>query len=386
MRSMNINKVVKRYCRILFLLIIFFAINFLMVDTIHAKTNELNLIYFNVPLCNTCNKFEDELNKLQKEHKNIKIYKYDISKSQNYEMLVRYNNEYKLNKETGGAPIIFVSDRYIKEPSEIKSIIREILQNENEKVKETPILEGIQINANSFNYDILGFIFTGFINGLNPCSISMLLFFLSLISVKNVGIKKLGFSFILGKFIAYLLIGSVLYTYLSKINIGIYNTIMKEIFILFSAIIIYLNVNDFLKARKEKFGQIKNQLPRKVRRFNHNVIKRFLENKSGKILVIISFLLGVVISLGEFLCTGQVYLASISYMIQKNSIYSLKAFSYLFLYDLVFIIPPIIIVFIIDKGTDMFKVSSFLVEKMYLIKLLTAIVMFLFCLFIVFII
>lgn len=378
------NKVVKKCYRIFFLLIIVFIFNFLMVETINAKTNELNLIYFNVPLCNTCNEFENELNKLQKEYKNINIYKYDISKSQNYEMLVRYNNEYKISKKDGGAPIIFVSDRYIKDPSEIKPIIREILQNE--KAKETPVLEGIQVNTKSFNYDILGFIFTGFVNGLNPCSISMFLFFISLISVKNVGIKKLGFSFILGKFLAYLLIGSVLYTYLSKINIGLYNTIMKEIFIVFSAIIIFLNLNDFLKARKEKFGQIKNQLPRKVRRFNHNIIKSFLENKSGKILIIISFVLGAVVSLGEFLCTGQVYLASISYMIQKNSIYSLKAFSYLFLYDLVFIIPPIIIVFIIDKGTDMFKVSSFLVEKMYLIKLLTALVMFLFCLFIVFII
>ena len=382
MSRVHINKIVKKCCVIFFLLII--VCNFLMVKTIYAKTNELNLIYFNVPLCNTCNEFKDELNKLQKEYKNIKIYKYDISESKNYEMLVRYNNEYKLNKENAEAPIIFVSDEYIKDPSKINSIISRLLKKEN--LKETPILEGIQIDTNSFNYDILGFIITGFINGLNPCSISMFLFFISLISVKNVGIKKLGFSFILGKFLTYLIIGTILYSYLSKINVGIYNIIMKYIFVLFASIIIYLNLNDFFKARKEKFGQVKNQLPKKLRRFNHNVITKSLENKSGKVLIIISFILGGIISVGEFLCTGQIYLASISYMIQKNSIYSLKAFSYLFLYDLIFIIPPIIIVLIIDKGTDMFKISSFLVDKMYLIKLLTALAMFLFCLFIVFII
>lgn len=382
MSSIHISKVVKKCCAIIFLLLI--GSNLLMIKTTYAETKELKLIYFNVPLCNKCNKFQDELDKLQKKYKNIKVYEYDISESQNYEMLVRYNNEYKLIKENSGAPIIFVSDQYIKEPSEINSTISEMLQSK--ELKETPFLEGVQIDTNSINYDILGFIVAGFINGLNPCSISMLLFFISLISIKNVGIKSLGFSFILGKFLTYLLIGSVLYMYLSKINVEAYNKIIKYLFVLLSAIIIYLNLNDFFKARKEKFGQVKNQLPKKIRYFNHSLITKFLENKSGKILIIISFVLGVIISLGEFLCTGQVYLASISYMIQKNSIHSLKAFSYLLLYDLIFIIPPIIIVLIINKGTDIFKVSSLIVEKMYLIKLLTAMAMLLFCLFSIFII
>lgn len=380
MNNICISKKIKNIFKIFFLIII--CLNMFNINTTYAKTNEVDVIYFKVPLCNNCNKFEERLDNLQEEYKNINVYSYDISKNENFELLLKYNNEYNLNEKSSEVPIIFVSNQYIKDESNIRPVIEKILDNDN--IESTPILDEAKLEKKVSLYNIFGFILTGFINGLNPCSISMLLFFISLISVKNIGIKKLGFSFILGKFIAYLLIGSLLYSSISKVSLNSYNNVIKILVILFSAIIIYLNLNDFFKARKEKFGEIKNQLPKNVRRLNHNIIKNFLENKNGKILIIISFVLGVVISLGEFLCTGQIYLASISYMMKQSSAYSLQAFLYLFLYDLTFIIPPIIIVLILDKGTDMFKVSTFFVDKIYLIKLFNAILIFLFCLFVVF--
>ena len=76
------------------------------------------------------------------------------------------------------------------------------------------------------------------------------------------------------------------------------------------------NLYDYFMTKNNKYGKVKNQLPKFIQKFNKSIIKKFtkvMNNTENSIwgyisLLLITFGLGVIISFTEFLCTGQVYL------------------------------------------------------------------------------
>jgi cytochrome c biogenesis protein CcdA len=216
----------------------------------------------------------------------------------------------------------------------------------------------------------------GLVNGLNPCSLSMLLFLISLLLAKeNINILKPGLFFIAGKFISYLIIGTVLFSVMSSNNMSTYEIIVKLFMGTFIIIVAGLNIFDFFALKKEKYGDVKNQLPSGLRKWNHKVIEKF-NNKTGIMSMSIgALILGLIVSAGEFLCTGQVYVATIVYMLKNEQALSLKAFSYLITYSLAFIIPILIIIFILHKTRNIMNISEKIRKNMPVIKLLTAFIL-----------
>lgn len=91
-------------------------------------------------------------------------------------------------------------------------------------------------------------------------------------------------------------------------------------------------------------------------------------------MMLFAFALGSIICFGEFLCTGQVYLATIVTVLQSNQNLSIKALSYLLLYDFAFIIPLLLIIYIIYRGKEIFQVSEGIREKLSWIKLINVFV------------
>ena len=77
-------------------------------------------------------------------------------------------------------------------------------------------------------------------------------------------------------------------------------------------------------------------------------VKPFIENMIHKGTLPAIILLGIVVSLFELPCTGGIYLGILTMM----SIQKTFAIGYLFLYNLIFILPLIILTFIIYKGTS----------------------------------
>lgn len=63
-----------------------------------------------------------------------------------------------------------------------------------------------------------------------------------------------------------------------------------------------------MAAKHENYGKIKLQLPTALKKINHGWIKRISGLENAWLLLLVSFALGVFISVGEFLCTGQIFL------------------------------------------------------------------------------
>jgi cytochrome c biogenesis protein CcdA len=222
------------------------------------------------------------------------------------------------------------------------------------------------------SYKTFAILGAGIVNGLNPCSMSMLLMFMSLLLFKKSTVLKIGISYSLGKFISYMLLGTILFKFLENFSINGFNTIIKilALFIIFTLIV--LNINDYFAAVNEKYNKIKLQLPLSFRKFNHGLIRKVSSVTNIKLLICISFGLGIFISLGEFLCTGQIYLTTIVTVIQSGTAFNFKAFTYLLIYNLGFIFPVLILTFVIYKGKEVFDVSESLRERLHIIKLINS--------------
>ncbi|WP_066717088.1 hypothetical protein [Clostridium sp. Marseille-P299] len=222
---------------------------------------EKTIIYFYSPTCSSC---IDVKNYFKGLNDDINIISYDITENNNKALLNSYCEYYKVAEgKFGVVPIVFVSEGYLFGREEIEEKLIDIL--ENKYSINTPLLK-----EGNYNHDIKTFesinavtiVIAGIVNGLNPCSLSMLIFLLSLSSSKKEKIVKVGISFILGKFIGFLLLGVVFFNMLNSINFMLISVITKYIIVIFCLLFIILNIYDYIVIKKNKYEKIKLKLPR----------------------------------------------------------------------------------------------------------------------------
>lgn len=344
--------------------------------------NRITAVYFYSPTCASCNIMTDFLKNFGKSHKNFSLKKYDISDLRNKSLLDKYCEAYKVTPEDEGVvPVIFIRDKYFSDEKAIRD-------NLNKEVNLTDGVKTLEINSfvESHERDVQRFegfkatsvFFAGLINGINPCSMSMLLFFLSLLTVRKGRILKIGVSFIIGKFFAYMLIGTILFRFLSLFDFSLFDILIKILLAVVLLFLIIMSIQDYFAARAERYDRIFLQLPERLRGFNHRVIKKVSGFSNLKLLLSMSFFLGMLISLGEFLCTGQIYLATIITIFHTNSKLSIQALLYFIIYNSGMILPLLLLTWIVYKGKKVFLVSEGIRARLHIIKLINALILFVF--------
>jgi hypothetical protein len=84
------------------------------------------------------------------------------------------------------------------------------------------------------------------------------------------------------------------------------------------------------------------------------------------------FFLGLAVSAGEFLCTGQIYLATILYLLRANPGGRPLALAALLCYTLAASLPPALLVLFCYKGKQALALSEFARKKMPVVKIANA--------------
>lgn len=344
------------------------------------------MVFFHVNGCEECIGVKEYMTTMDQTYEvtyngvtfesRIQVLSYDIGDAQSLELMYRFYEAYEVPKDRQFVPSIYIGDVHLLGVDEVrKSLVKNIRQGHGlvEESLTEDILSAEPVEISLSGQSVAGVLTTGLLNGFNPCSISMILFLLSLLVTKKNNVLKLGLAFIGGKFIAYLLLGTAFYSLLSSFDFTLVNTIVKVVLVVIFGGLSIMNLLDFFAAKGEQYGKIKTQLPAGLRRFNHNMIKKFTDVKNQRMLVLVCFLLGGLISAGEFLCTGQIYLATILYVLQNSAGLNMVSLMYFVLYCLAFITPLVVITVIIHKTKSFFDISEAIREKMHLIKLVNAI-------------
>ena len=222
----------------------------------------------------------------------------------------------------------------------------------------------------------------GLLDGINPCAFATIIFFLSYLQIARRTPREMlmvGAAFISAVFIAYLAAGLLLHEVIASLNehfAGIQRW-MNLVFGILALIAAYLSLRDALRARAGRLDEMTLQLPGILKDRIRGVIR---SGARARNFVIAAFLSGLVISLLELACTGQVY-APIIYQIQKGR---LDAVLWLVVYNLAFITPLIVIFLLAYGGLRSETLVAFQKKHTFSVKLGLALLFFFLALFILF--
>ncbi len=368
----------KRIIYLITLFIIFMGLSVFRFSPLSTKAAEesLDAVYFGSIYCSVCQNLEDidlAFERLEAQGVNVKKYILE-NDTKNTEIFRNYQFTYDVPANEGLVPIIFVGNTYFVGREAINIAIdsfqiRDISQSSS-------MLDIIVAPPSSFS--LVYFVLLGFVDGVNPCAIAMLLLFISLLGFtkkKNV-LVPVALTFISAIFISYFLFGTILYQYLYQLRfLSFLVKTIPWIIITISGVLFLLNFYDFVVSLLQKYNLIKNQLPKGIQKFNRRLMEKFTQkmDEGSKMIYVITFFIGIVISFTEFLCTGQAYLTAILHLIHFTENIG-RGLLLLVIYNLIFVLPLIIITGIAYKTQSIQSISIFMREKLHWIKLFNALV------------
>ena len=328
--------------------------------------NNPEIIFYASDSCYNCKEVKIMLSK----YDNINVILKTIESEENYKELQKVATYF--NKDAM-VPSILIGDKFLVGADIIDSFDDTLNKKLGDKYELLDV-STIEVNIakiNEENYNNISFfviMLSGLIDGINPCALSMLILLIGIVTkTDKKNVIYVGASYASGTFLAYFFIGLNIFKVMeiaSKISWLI--IVMYISIICMSLFIIYLNTKDFINIKKGKVENIKNQLSNNQKSKIYKYINKLTDSKH---IVFYGFVLGIILTLLEFTCTGQVYIPTLSYMI--NSGEGVLPYIYLFAYNIMFIMPLIIVCIVtyITKETN--KVMNLLYDKLGYIKLIT---------------
>lgn len=353
---------------------------------VHANDESpYDLVYFGSRFCSTCIALENDAVVFEDvAYDNIfdlliaqgyNIRKYTLEDETAYTALLRdYQHTYDVPLSENQVPVIFVGETYLIGHFHIRDrVLDGTVQNIIATQSMLPVA-----SAPASGFSLAYFILLGLVDGVNPCAIAMLLLFISLLSFTNKKrvLLSVAFTFILAIFISYFLFGTILYRYLSTFRFGsVLIVIVPWIIIALAGFLFLLNFYDFIITTKQRYDKVKNQLPRGIQKFNRRLMEAFTAKMEAgsPMIYVITFVIGLIVSFTEFLCTGQAYLTAILHLIHFTDSIT-QGMLLLLLYNLIFVLPLIIITLVAVKTQSVVSISAFMRERLHLIKLFNALV------------
>ncbi len=213
-------------------------------------------------------------------------------------------------------------------------------------------------------------VFAGLVDGLNPCAFATLAFFVSYLTLsgrRGREVLAVGAAFTLGVFLAYLLVGLGFYKVLDLLG-DLLTTLGHWVYGLTAAlcaVLAGLSFLDFLKARRGDIGDMALNLPHTLRLRINAVIRR---GRRSRAFVTGAFVTGIVVSFLELACTGQVYLPTIIFVVSRPEM-RVRGLFFLVLYNLLFILPLVVVFVLVYYGTGSKQLVKFLEQRAAAVKL-----------------
>jgi cytochrome c biogenesis protein CcdA/glutaredoxin len=336
--------------------------------------------YFYQTGCDSCSRVEADLSYLRSRYPQLIVEKFNVYDHPGLGLWLAQ----RAGKDDFHTPAVFIGNQaWIGEeaitPEAIELALQCYQQEGAPKVWEAyNAAEGSSNVVERFrSMSWLTVVFAGLVDGLNPCAFATLIFFVSYLTLSGRRGREVifvGLSFTIGVFLAYLIIGLGLYKVLDLMG-DLLNTLARWVYIITAAICLtlgILSVVDFFKARKGGLEDMALKLPDPLRKRINAVIR---QGRGVESYYIGAFVTGLLISILELACTGQVYLPTIIFVASMPEL-KLRAISYLVLYNLLFILPLVVVFILAYYGTTSKELTSFLQKHAAAVKVGMALLFF----------
>ncbi len=212
----------------------------------------------------------------------------------------------------------------------------------------------------------------GLLDGINPCAFATILFFLSYLHVTHrtpAQMLQVGLTFALAIFLTYLALGVGFAQAVSRAgSVRAIADIFNWILAAAALVLAILSLRDGLLCLRGRLSETTLKLPLFLRKRINAAIRHGARHRR---VVLAAFGAGVVVSVLELACTGQVYAPVILYMFHTGTQKS-AAFGYLVLYNLAFTVPLLVVIVLAFFGLSNERLTAFFQKHAALVKFATA--------------
>jgi hypothetical protein len=350
-----------------------------------SSGKDIYMAYFYKKGCRECDRVFFDLGLLKKEYPNLIVREFNIKDEDTKLLYEALGEHYRIvEKKRLTTPALIVGEDFLLsgdlDRKNIEDKIKKYQDKGSDKPWEIPLVlkkEAKKRLITRFeSFGVYGIAIAGLIDGINPCAMATLVFFISYLSFIGRRSKEIlltGISYSFANFLAYLLVGLGLLKFLETITIvPVLVNALIFVMALFVLTLGFLSLYDYFLSRKGGTREIKLQLPRKIKMKIHETIR---ERTTAGPIIVASFIVGFLIAFQAFFCTGQVYLPTILF-VSKISRYRYSAIGYLLLYNLFFILPLIVIFVLAFLGVRSESFSRLAEKRVGTVKILTSLLFF----------
>ncbi len=318
--------------------------------------------------CPHCAQLHAHMDNLQNEYDNLIVENHEVYFDDEERILFeQVSREY--NTTIQGVPTVFINDKVIVGFSsdlakDIENEVKYCSENEciNPVEKDVDSLIENSIFGDNYQLTIPIIITAAIVDSINPCAFAVLIILMTAVLSIHDRKKALmfGLAFSASIYISYFLIGIGLISIIQFSGLAHYFYIIVTIL---AFIVGFLNVKDYFWYGKGVLMEIPLSWRPKM--------KEILDGVTSPLG---AFLAGFAVSLFELPCTGGPYIVILGLLAQEG----LEGIGllYLLLYNFVFILPLLILTFIIYKGlSNTEQLEKIRKEKIKLLHLIAGILM-----------
>ena len=363
---------------------VFYFMLIVLALSVFVSATDIHFFYSTgCPHCHNVNE-SGVLQKVVREY-GSNLFEYNLYDSQeNRDLFAYYCNDANISQnvplvviDCGGDYNYLVGDRLIIENLEnyAKVCEGEILENGSDYSEDKVSFFGKiysylenkfkeNFNSDTGKLSLSGWFIlclVAFIDSVNPCAFGVLIFLMASLlkmgSAKRALKSGLIYSFVV--FVVYFFIGWGLYRIIDLFS---YSSYFSYFYLAVAGIILvlgFLQIKDFFWYGKGPTLKISSK--------SKPIIEKFM--KKGTLVSII--VLGVIVSLFELPCTGEVYLGILSAM----HLHKVFGLGYLLIYNLIFVFPLVVLTFLVYKGTSTQKLQKWTTKNRKYMKLFSGLLL-----------
>lgn len=350
-------------------------------------TSQVRLDLFYSPGCTECEHVKREVfPELESRFEGFyELVWHDMTKSETIPLLVAYQERCK-NSDNGRVSIVvdhtgFLSGYEVISTGLLDRVDEALVQRQDPQWKPPtpPALQDKQAStavvkqrASALTFSVVAA--GGLLDGFNPCAISTLIFFMSVLAVAKATRRTrllVGVSFIGASFAVYMALGlGFLFAFRQAPNFPLVKKVVEIVLGLCMIPLAALSFRDAFRFRKShRPDDVTLQIPKKIKERIHS----FMNSRLGVGGPIIGGLVtGAGVTILESVCTGQSYVPVLMYMLKQNCS-DFWSWMLLITYNLLFVLPLAVVFYSFHRGMQLKSLISWSRNNLVIVKILLGI-------------
>ena len=358
------------------------------------KTFSVDLAYFYQEGCPKCSRASVLLDYLGKKYPHLNVTQIDLNTEDGKRLNETLSTRLNLPPEKRLlAPSIFIGENYLSPEEITESRVEGLIEKyeKTEGVSAVSVGQGEMKKAEETiierfkSFGIFAILLAGLVEGLNPCALATLVFFISYLTMigrKRREILMVGMGFSASSFTTHLLLGFGILSFIQ--HFAFFPLFVRIVYMITFGLSLFLGLfsfYDYVQLKRGRPSKMTLQVPNFLKKRIHRIIRtrsnEWGGDKPGQSTrsIVAALLIGFIVTLLQSTCTSQVYLPTLLFVMNVPSLKG-SAYLYLIFYNLIYVVPLLAIFGIVYWGVTSEQLSFFLQKRASTIKLITSLFFF----------